>query len=346
MLPPACSSWIFGSGRGPRFKSWQAHHYSRSSEGCHSQAGRAPCPLGPQWGRTPSRRSSPRTSGAGAPGPRSITRAPLVVAASGPAQVMVGLMPATLPLTTCAQPCRRWGAQGADALPRPTDGPGAQPACPGRPGGRTWPAARAAPRRRPGPARRRRWPSPACAGSAPALARADAPSRSRIWQGGQTQAFLAVRLSVAPTRSTKSPGADTADADAERADTDTGRRTPGHPDTGRADIARADTGRSHRTPDTGRVDADRECGQGDQGHDRHPDSWPPRRADRPLDAEPCSHGQRTRRSATRRLGGEATCRRARLPTAQGSCSVASPAAKQRLGALLSVGESDGAGGGQ
>jgi hypothetical protein len=54
------------------------------------------------------------------------------------AQVMVGLMPAIMSLTTCAQPCRRWANLAAyPALYRRAVP--AQPAPPGRPGGRAWP---------------------------------------------------------------------------------------------------------------------------------------------------------------------------------------------------------------
>jgi len=83
-------------------------------------------------------------------------------------------------------------------------------------------------------------------------------SRSRIRQDGQIQTpLLTMWLPAAPTSSTSSPDANTAGP---------GRRTRGHRrgtpdihtrtlDSRRVAIAYADTGRSHRTLDTGRVDA-------------------------------------------------------------------------------------------
>jgi hypothetical protein len=64
-----------------------------------------------------------------------------------------------------AQPCRR-GVHRAQTLFLDRRTVLASPACPGRPGGRAWPAARAPPRRRPGPARRRRRPNAVTAGTA------------------------------------------------------------------------------------------------------------------------------------------------------------------------------------
>jgi len=135
------------------------------------------------------------------------------------------------------------------------------------------------PRRRPGPARRRRWPSTARAGSE-APARARAAARAVRGYGRAARPRPSWPCGRPPRRRAPShPGADTADADAEHADTDAGRRTstpghrtPGHwtpdawtrmrghwtltPDTGHRT---PDTG--HRTPDTGhrtrgRVDED------------------------------------------------------------------------------------------
>jgi hypothetical protein len=84
---------------------------------------------------------------------------------------------------------------------------------------------------------------------------------------------------AAPTRSTKSPGADTADAG--RADTDAGRRTstpghwtPRHPDIGHR--TRGHRMRGHRTPDTWTLteEADRATkarqASGHLGHHDHP----------------------------------------------------------------------------
>jgi hypothetical protein len=184
--------------------------------------------------------------------------------ATGSAQVMVGLMPASMALTTGARPCRRWGAQRADAVPRPTGDPGAQPACPWPARRSTWPRCPSAshdddevqPDVPAGPAR----PAPALR---PGSGSGSCPSRSRTRQGGQTQALLAVWLPAAPTRSTKSPGADTADANVERVATGAGRRTstPGHwtPDAWTSHGRTLDAHTGHRTPDVWTLteDADR-----------------------------------------------------------------------------------------
>jgi hypothetical protein len=69
-------------------------------------------------------------------------------------------MPAIMSLTTCAQPCRRWANLTAYPAPYRRAVP-AQPAPPGRPGGRAWPLAETS--LRPRPSRRLRWPSTACA---------------------------------------------------------------------------------------------------------------------------------------------------------------------------------------
>jgi hypothetical protein len=53
---------------------------------------------------------------------------------------MVGLMPAIMALTTCAQPCRRWANLAAYPVPYRRAVP-AQPVPPGRPGGRARPLA-------------------------------------------------------------------------------------------------------------------------------------------------------------------------------------------------------------
>jgi hypothetical protein len=139
-------------------------------------------------------------------------------------------------------------------------------------------------------------------------------------------------------RAPRVTGADTADA--ERPDTDTGRRTstPGHwtPNacTSRARTLDCHTG--HRTPDTGRVDttdyADRAPRHGWlrtdilDHHDQRTARW---------DAEPWTCGRRLRRSATMTARRGWVSASARLPTAlPGVCSVA-PSARPRLGALLS-----------
>jgi hypothetical protein len=138
-----------------------------------------------------------------------------------------GRPPAANPaLTTCAQPCHSLGCTAR--LPAPPDRRAIlrNRRVPGRPCDRTRSAARAPPRRRPGPARRDRWPSTACAGSA-------------VW------------LPDALHEGTRADTTD-ADGDAERGHR---RRTPRTMDTrtlgtGRADIARADTARA----DTARAD--------------------------------------------------------------------------------------------
>jgi hypothetical protein len=138
-------------------------------------------------------------------------------------------------------------------------------------------------------------------------------------------------------------GADTADADAERADTDAGHRTstPGHwkagawtshartPGTGHRRGGRLDT---HRTPDTRRTDA------GHADVDRATkatvgirSSGPPRRADGLLDGEPCCCGRHTRHSSDMtawRVRPHASARDCPLRH-PGSYSVAPPAAKRR-----------------
>jgi hypothetical protein len=135
-------------------------------------------------------------------------------------------------------------------------------------------------------------------------------------------------------------GADTADADAEHADTD-----PGTPDvhTGQWTADRGHHMRGHwtftRTPDTGRVDATEyaDSRQGTAGirtdildHHDHPTArW---------DAEPWTCGRHLRHSATMTARRRDVPASARLPTAlPGACSVA-PSAKPRLGALLSSDE--------
>ena len=227
-------------------------------------------------------------------------------------------------------------AQRADASPRPTGGPGGQPACP-------WPARRSNRARCPSASHNdgQVQPDVAAGPARPAPAQtlrlglgqlpepfADVAGRPDSGPPGRVAACRADALHEVT-------GADTmdADGDAERADIDAGHpdtRTAGQPDT---ETWAPDA----RTPDTGRVDADRGCGQGDQATTGIPTSGPPRRADGSLDAEPCSCGrQRLRRSATMTARREATCQSARLPAAlQAAAGVAPPAAKRRLGALLS-----------
>jgi hypothetical protein len=97
-------------------------------------------------------------------------------------------------------------------------------------------------------------------------------------------------------------------------------------DSGRVDIACADTGRSHRTPDTGRVDATENADRAPR-HGRHPDRQPgphdtrlaagtPNRG--PVDGA-CGAQQRCR------LGDGEVPASARLPTAlPGTCSLGRP----------------------
>jgi hypothetical protein len=172
-------------------------------------------------------------------------RAPIVVA-TGSAQVMVGLMPATLALTTCgAMPpmgctargrCsstdgRSWRATGVSLTGQAVE-PGPLP--------------ERLPRRRPGPARRRRWPSTARAGSeAPALARAAA--RAVRGYGRAARPRPSWPCGCPPRR--RAPGSHpvrTPRTPMRNTDTDAGRRTSTSRtldirtlDTGRVDIARA-----------------------------------------------------------------------------------------------------------
>ena len=154
---------------------------------------------------------------------------------------------------------------------------------------------------------------------------------------GQTRPLPAMWLPAAPTRSTKATGADTADADAERADTD-----PGTPDvhTGQWTADRGHHMRGHWTftPDTGHRTRgrDRVLGQGDstrQAPDRHP--GPLNHPTARWDAESWTCGQRLLRSRTTTARRDEVPASARLPTAlPGACSVAL-SAKPRPGALLS-----------
>jgi hypothetical protein len=95
-----------------------------------AQSAAAPRPVaptalpGPRRGRTPFAQSRPRPSRSRPPS----------------AQIMVGLMPAIMSLTTCAQPCRRWANLAAYPVPYRRAVP-SQPAPPGRPGGRARPLA-------------------------------------------------------------------------------------------------------------------------------------------------------------------------------------------------------------
>jgi hypothetical protein len=214
------------------------------------------------------------------PGPKATTPRPRG-RRRRPAQVMVGLMPPSMALTTRgAMPRMGCTARGRCSL---TDG-------------RSWratgvslagqvvepgPLPERLPRRRPGPARRRRWPRTARAGSA-APARARAAARAVRGYGRAARPRPSWPCGRPPRRraDAKSPGADTGDTDAERADTNAGRRTstpghwtPGHwtPDAWTSHARTPDTG--HRTPDTWTLteDADRATKAR-----QAPDSWAPR----------------------------------------------------------------------
>jgi hypothetical protein len=89
----------------------------------------------------PPGRSHPLPAGA-ASGPHASAQSRSRPSRSRPpsAQAMVGLVPAIMSLTTCAQPCRRWANLAADPAPYRGAVP-AQPAPPGRPGSRAWPLA-------------------------------------------------------------------------------------------------------------------------------------------------------------------------------------------------------------
>jgi hypothetical protein len=167
-------------------------------------------------------------AGAGDPGPRSTTRAPLVVAAVVQPQVMVGLMPPTLPLTTCAQPCHSLGCTAGIPAPRPTCDP-AQPACP-------WPARRSNLARCPSASTTTTRFSPMSLLAQQGLRRLSGPgsgrcrSCSRVRQGGQTHGPGRVAVRRAP-RSHRCGHNGRGRGRGGRADTDAGHpdtRTPGH----------------------------------------------------------------------------------------------------------------------
>jgi hypothetical protein len=233
--------------------------------------------------------------------------------------------------------------------------------------GGPWPAMRSNPVRCPSASttttrssRRRRWPSTACAGAeASALARAVA----RAVRGyGRAARPWPLPCGCPPTRSTKSPvrtqrtRTGTRNARTPTLDTpDNGHpdtRTPGHPDTrapGHPDTrTRGHRTRGHWTPDTGRVDADRGCGQGDQATAGIRTSGPPRRADDLLDAEPCSCGGAAHEALGNHDGSAVRpppARETATPPA-GNCSVAPPAVSGASAHCSRVLDLDGTRGGQ
>jgi hypothetical protein len=128
------------------------------------------------------------------------------------AQVMVGLVPASMSLTTCAQPCRRWANLAAYPAPYRGAVP-AQPAPPGRPGGRAWPLAEDLPATT-------AKPTPPLAQHGlrqlGGLGSDSGQTISRSWIPGgattPTPAVLAMWLLAARARLTNSSGSDTAEA--------------------------------------------------------------------------------------------------------------------------------------
>jgi len=256
---------------------------------------------------------------------------------------MVGLMPAIMALTTCAQPCRRWAVLAAYPAPY-RRAVAAQPAPRGRLGGRAWPLAEDLPTTT--ASRRLRWPSTACASlerQAPTRAD-DQPvvdtGRGDHADSGRPRRVAARRIGALDelirfghSRRGNARIADAGCPDAGRPtghrtpDAHTGQRTPGRPhrtlDTGRVDTARVDPGRSHRTLDAG-------CCWGPDRLTRHGQlriSWATTPSGCPLGRQTVF--LRTAPAALGvpcRLGGEATCQCAKLLIAlSGSCSVASPA---------------------
>jgi hypothetical protein len=225
----------------------------------------------PSWaapGPRALRTVEPGTSRSGRPGPRSITTG----TDRGRHRCSLGhghLMSASMALTTCGAMAqmgmhsartlfldrrRSWRATGVSLAGQVVE---------------LGPLPERLPQRRPGPARCRRWPSTARAGSdAPARARAAARAvrgcsrAARLrpsWPCGRLPRRRAPRSHRCGHRGHRRG---TPDVHTRTSDTRT-------LDTGRVDIARADTGRSHPTPDTWTLteDADRvtktrqACGQ-------------------------------------------------------------------------------------
>jgi hypothetical protein len=203
-----------------------------------------------------------------------------------------------------------WAAVGPRTAAFLTGDPRAQPAHPGRPGGRGWPLpehshddGQVQADASTGPAR----PAPA---SSARLRRGQTTSRSWTPRGdhadsGRPRRVAAHRTAARyelPVRTQRTR--ECTDTGRPHRTPDTGHRTPdtGHPDTwtlrrphrtldtGRVDIARVDTGRSHRTlaEDADRVTKARPA-SGYPG--------PPRRAAARWNAEPYSCGRCRRRSA-------------------------------------------------
>jgi hypothetical protein len=225
-------------------------------------------------------------------GPGRSQRAPIVVA-TGSAQVMVGLMPASMTLTTCgAMPQMGCTARGRCSSTDRRSWRSTSVSLAGQaiePG----PLPERLPRRRPGPARRRRWPSTARAGSAARLwlgqlpePFADMAGRFRpSWPCGRPPRRSAprshlVRTPRTPTRNTRTPT-----RDAERPHPDR-HWTPGHwtPDPWTSHARTLDAHTGHRTPDAWTLteDADRVTKArqafGHLGHHDEPTAcWTPNR---------------------------------------------------------------------
>ena len=299
----------------------------------------------------------------GASGPHALRAVASRPSRSRPpsAQVMVGLMPAIMALTTCAA-MPQMGEPRRVPGSLPTSGPCptgsslvGQAVKPGR-----WPRTSLRPR----PSRCLRWPNTACASlerQAPTRAD-DQPVVDTVRGDHADHGHPRGVLLAASARLTNSPGSDTADAERRIADArcpdartpnlDTGHRTP-------------DAGRLHRTADT------RTPGRhtGHTGH-RTPVAWTPHawtldltpdtgrrmllRPDRltrhgqlrifwAITPSGCPLGCRTvfLRTAPAalgvpcRLGGEATCQCAKLPIALSAAARSLRRPSGALGALLS-----------
>jgi hypothetical protein len=228
-------------------------------------------------------------------------------------------------------------AQRADASPRPTGGPGGQPACP-------WPARRSNRARCPSASHNdgQVQPDVAAGPARPAPAQtlrlglgqlpepfADVAGRPDSGPPGRVAACRADALHEVT-------GADTADTDAGRRTSTPGHWTPRHPDIGHR--TRGHRMRGHRTPDTGHLDADGGCGQGDQDtagmrtagpHDEPTACWMPNRV--PVGAAHAARGHHNGSAVRRPASARETAYR---PTRQLLGRSASGQAAPRRTALL------------
>jgi hypothetical protein len=233
-------------------------------------------------------------------------------------------------LTTLRAAMPPLGCTAPLPAPKPTCDPG-QPACP-------WPATRANPVRCPSASTTTTRSSP----TSPLAQHAPA-QRPQLWPLPEPFAGTAGRpdpwpwpCGCPPTRSTTSPVL------TQRTRTGRGTcghrrrspRTPGHPDIGHRTRGHRTSGhrtRGHWTPDIGRVDADRGCGQGDQAttgipisgqHDEPTARWTSKRV--PVKAAPATLGNHDG-SAVRPPPARGTA----IPP-PGDCSVAPPAVSGAL----------------